>query len=200
MNIILDMDETLICSQINDYFHLPEPIPRPYLKNFFEYVFDKFINVSIWTHGTKEWYDIVYNKIFKFIIPKGKSFHFVRTRDDKYDYKDFIDPNIENKFLFSNIKPLQLIYNNYPNEYNENNTYILDDNPTTYIINSKNAIKIKPFYSIFTKNDIELLIIMNFIEYKFKYQNLQFDNFIKRIDTKINTNENISENISENRK
>jgi len=199
MNIILDMDETLITAKIIKNNRFFSPTPRPHLKNFFDYIFNKFERVSIWTHGTKEWYDIVYNRIFKYIIPQGKQFHFVRTREDKYDYKDYIDPKIENKFFFSNIKPLKLIYDNFPNEYNEYNTYILDDNPTTYLINYKNAIQIKPFCNENVKNDIELLIIMNFIEYKFKQKKLQFDNFNKLLDTKMKTssNEIINETSSE---
>jgi hypothetical protein len=171
MNIILDMDETLICSRFSENNYFAQPIPRPYLTNFFHFVFNKFERVSIWTHGTKEWYEIVYNKIFKYIIPPGKKFHFVRTRDDVYNYKDFIEPNIINTFVFRYIKPLQLIYKTYPDDYNEKNTYILDDNPMTYIMNQKNAIAIKS-YNKYTNGDIELIIIMNLIDYKMKYSKL----------------------------
>jgi len=188
MNIILDMDETLITTLLVKNSFFGQPIARPFLKQFFEFIFEKFERVSIWTHANKEWYDIVYNKILKHVIPNGKSFHFVRTRDDIYHYNDFIPPNIINKFLFSNIKPLQLIYNCYPNEYNEYNTYILDDNPSTYLMNKKNAIPIKPFNKLFISNDIELIIIMNFIEYKLKFKDIEYNKFnkISKTSTSIN--------------
>jgi len=66
---------------------------------------------------------------------------------------------------------LQLIYKTYPDDYNEKNTYILDDNPMTYIMNQKNAIAIKS-YNTYTKGDIELIVIMNLIDYKMKYSKL----------------------------
>jgi TFIIF-interacting CTD phosphatase-like protein len=170
MNIILDMDQTLIHSNLNSYSIYANPIPRPHLKEFLEFVFENCKNVSIWTHGLKEWYDVVYEKVFKHLIPEGKSFHFVRTRQTPIgDYNDFIQINKKLNDINSNIpsisylKPLLVIYKIYPDEYNENNTFIIDDNPITYSINKKNAIEIIPYNGI-DNSDTELLRIMKLIK------------------------------------
>lgn len=130
MNLILDMDGTLIdnyyCAKTKNTII----VPRPYLKEFFDFVFENFIYVSIWTHGVREWYDEVYEKVFKYYIPAGKSFHFVRSR--------------KNYYYTTLLKPLSKIYKKYP-EYNCFNTLILDDNPGTYANNIENAVPINSF-------------------------------------------------------
>jgi len=170
MNIILDMDQTLIHGNLNSYSIYADPIPRPHLKEFLEFLFENCKNVSIWTHGLKQWYDVVYQKVFKNLIPEGKTFHFVRTRETPIgDYDDIIQINKKLHDIKSNIssisflKPLLVIYKKYPDEYNENNTFIIDDNPITYSINKENAIEIKPYNGI-DNSDTELLRIMKLIK------------------------------------
>ena len=90
MNVILDMDETLITHKINPYSIFADPIPRPHLKEFLLFLFSNCKNVSIWTHGIKPWYNIVYNKILKNFIPEGKSFGFITD--------SFIHPNLVSKY------------------------------------------------------------------------------------------------------
>lgn len=169
MNVILDMDETLIAHKFNPYDIFAHPIPRPHLKEFFEFLFTNCKNISIWTHGTKEWYNIVYNKILKDFIPEGKSFDFVITRDTSIcNYNDIIELNKKIREIkidipsISLLKPLFMIYKKYPEKYNENNTYIIDDNPLTYSLNKKNAIAIKS-YNCVNNSDTELVRIMNLI-------------------------------------
>ena len=170
MNLILDMDETLIHSVYKKKSIYDEPIPRPHLKEFLEFVFLNCKNVSIWTHGLKKWYDIVYEKVLKDLIPKDKKFHFVRTRETPLgDYNDLIQINkklLKINSIISSIsllKPLLVIYKKYPYEYNEKNTFIIDDNPGTYLLNKENAISIEPYVDI-NKPDTELLRIMWFMK------------------------------------
>jgi len=170
MNIILDMDETLIHRLFVKNRIYAEPIARPHLKEFLEFIFANSKNVSIWTHGLKEWYDFVYKKVLKDLIPEGKTFHFVRTRETSIgDYVDFIQINKKLRDINSGIpsisflKPLLVLYKKYPGEYNQNNTFIIDDNPTTYLINKENAIAIKPYNGI-DNSDTELLRIMKLIK------------------------------------
>jgi TFIIF-interacting CTD phosphatase-like protein len=182
MNIILDMDETLITHKFNPHGIFSEPVPRPHLKEFFEFIFTNCKNVSIWTHGLKEWYDIVYEKILKDCIPEGKSFHFVRTREAPIieSYNDIIEINQKLHNLKVDIpsilflKPLLLIYKKYPNEYNENNTFIIDDKEITYCLNEENAIEIQPYNIDNIDNidnsdnsDTELLRIIDLIKEKY---------------------------------
>jgi hypothetical protein len=109
-----------------------KPIARPHLDIFMKYVFNNFERISIWTAASKIWYNNCYENVLKHYIPEGKSFHFVKTKDD-YDSSKFI-------------KPLSLIYAQYPDVYNPSNTLIVDDNRITYVENIANAIPIKSFY------------------------------------------------------
>lgn len=174
MNIILDMDETLLSSQccyesalfsgafaLNDdnkiilqtnYIH-----ERPFLDTFFQYIFHKFERVSIWTHGTTDWYNTCYNHILWKFIPPGKSFYKVITRDNG------ILP-----FEADCSKPLHKFYK-LCHYHNEKNTFILDDKPHTYKFNVANSIPIKPYYlsSMWGEknlNDSELLRIIHYLE------------------------------------
>lgn len=173
MNVILDMDETLITHKFNPYSIFADPIPRPHLKEFFKFLFANCKNVSIWTHGTKEWYNIVYNKILKDFIPEGKSFDFVITRDTFLaNYNNIIELNKKIREIkidihsISLLKPLFIIYKKYSEQYNKNNTFIIDDNPITYLLNQENAIAIKP-YNFVNNSDTELVRIMNLIKKKY---------------------------------
>jgi hypothetical protein len=80
----------------------------------------------------KEWYNTCYNILRKY-IPTGKSFDFVITYDDNLVIDRMTSP-----------KRLSKIYEMYP-EYNELNTFILDDSPHTYRLNSVNAIPITTY-------------------------------------------------------
>ena len=59
-----------------------------------------------------------------------------------------------------------MIYKKYPEQYNKNNTFIIDDNPITYLLNQENAIAIKSYNNI-DNSDTELLRIMNLIKKKY---------------------------------
>jgi len=141
-NIILDMDGTLLDNTVNYGLFDSQvkcetrPIARPYLKTFMEYVFEKFERVSIWTHGTKDWYDLCFEKVLQYVIPRGEQFHFVITRNDEPEYVQ--------TYNMPRAKPLTEIYAKYP-EYNEFNTIVIDDMPYTYVLNIDNAIPIKSF-------------------------------------------------------
>jgi hypothetical protein len=135
-NIILDMDGTLL-DHVLLYFddidsHEIIPIARPYLNLFMKYVFNNFERVSIWTAGTKEWFDKCYEKILKPSIPEGRNFHFIKTRSE-YNYQAIV-------------KPLEMIYHEYHDLYNFSNTLIIDDNPYTFVDNPEQALHIKPFF------------------------------------------------------
>lgn len=134
--IILDIDGTLIDGDEKGIY------PRPFLKDFFHYVFSNFEKVCIWTAATKEWFDLVNRNYFSKLMPPNTQFYFVWTREKCSIYK--------NKFLHSAfshpvlIKELQKVWQTYP-EMNASNTLILDDTESTYIKNYYNAIPITRF-------------------------------------------------------
>jgi phosphoglycolate phosphatase-like HAD superfamily hydrolase len=124
-NIILDMDGTLL-----DHDFTFTPIPRAYLAEFLTFVFAHFERVSIWTAAGITWYERCYHHVLKQHVPEGKSFHFVKTRED-FDSEKVV-------------KPLTMIYAQYP-EYNPENTLIVDDNYKTFSENLDNAIPVLSF-------------------------------------------------------
>ena len=149
MNIILDLDGTLIDSSQGK-----EPIiyPRPFLKEFLYYVFDKFDNVCIWTHSCQLWYDYVFRVVLSKCIPFGKKFSFVFVREENY------------KMFVPMPKPLQYVYELYPDTYNNLNTFIIDDMPATYMYNEQNAIPITTYYKENFLTDNALKHIMDYFE------------------------------------
>lgn len=168
MNLILDLDDTLVSScyyNSEEYYntqitlknkgldiehienklfiHNPEYfiIERPYLQQFFDYIFQHFDTVSIWTAAKPSHFNYVYNQIIKDYLPLNKSFHFVWTR------KHCILAN----GCYSFIKPLSKVYKHFPS-FTKDNTYIVDDNLDTYRLNINNSIQICVYYP--TKYDI----------------------------------------------
>jgi hypothetical protein len=150
MNIVLDMDGTLI----NEHME-----PRPYLKMFFEFVFEKFQHVSIWTYASTEWFEMVFHKVFKPILPEGKTFHFVWCRVHckvSTRYNPFT--HLSSLYI---IKPLTEVYRRFPHIYHTYNTFFIDDTPSTYDENRQNAIQITTFRENLLDNEL-LKIIRGF--------------------------------------
>lgn len=145
-NIILDMDGTILdyvpagMDHNRSFFQIP--IARSYLRLFMKYLFENFERVSIWTAASKVWYDQCYENVLKPALPEGKEFHFVKTRAD-YDWE-------------KNVKPLRMVYEQFPDLYNEYNTIIIDDNAYTFAENFDQAIQIKSFYYDRLKKEVRL--------------------------------------------
>lgn len=149
MNIILDMDHTLL-DGMNITTTLFYGKPRPYLGFFLRYVFSKFKKVSIWTHATSEWFLQCYEKIISHHMPPDKNFFTIITRDNNIiEFRD------------DHIKELNSFYKIYPC-HNSTNTIIIDDIPHTYSLNINNALPISPY--IINISDNELLKIINYLD------------------------------------
>ena len=71
------------------------------------------------------------------MIPSGYQFDFVKTRADCV-VKRVGCYQAEREV----IKPLRAIYNH---QYKKTNTFIVDDNPSTFSENTENGILIRPF-------------------------------------------------------
>ena len=154
-NIILDMDKTLIEGYFSIKYDKMIIEERPYLAQFFKFVFNHFEHVSIWTNGNKTWFDFVYETVLYKYIPKNKHFDFVITFDDGYVGNDN-----------NGAKDLNVIFNIFEeDDYNKYNTFLVDDSETHFDKNPKNCYLIKPFEVNVDdhshKYDIELLKIIN---------------------------------------
>lgn len=152
-HIILDIDGTLIDS---DDYHI---YPRPYLHEFFEFIFDKFETVSIWTASSQYWYNKVYETVFKKLIPHGKSFFFTWF-GNRCNYK-IINPQ-DCYGLPIKIKKIKKVTKKYK-FIKKKDLLIIDDAPETYSCNYGNAIPILS-YNKSNENDDKLKRVINLLQ------------------------------------
>lgn len=166
MNIVLDMDNTLIegCPYTYDI------IPRPNLEIFLVWCFQNFKNVSIWTAANRLWFNRVNELVFKDILLKiNKSFDFVFTSDKCTTIYEFSEWH--GQCFPKTIKKLRKLHK-YRSEkfkdYDIENTIIVDDKSKTFSQNYGNGICVEPFEPFTTKkevwsNDVELLRLCIFL-------------------------------------
>jgi TFIIF-interacting CTD phosphatase-like protein len=154
MNVILDLDSTLINSVEAKNLNLIDPIlytklkyfdfkyngtiqyrifARPHLDQFLDYLFKNF-NVAVFTAADKEYaYAIIKN--FILTNPKRK-LDFIFTR---YHFE-------QGALMFQKAKPLDMIFNVYKHQgYSRDNTYIIDDLPDVWEANPKNTVHAPAF-------------------------------------------------------
>jgi len=184
-NVIFDLDNTLLCSvQFNQLHLIPNNINlqykdyifdttnlginyriflRPYLTSVLKEI-SKIANISVWTAAQESYADFIVNNIF----PKDIKPEFVFTsKETEYGLRQY--------FRF---KPLELVYETFPNEYNSSNTIIIDDLSDVFSSNPKNCIPIHPFkmltdrLNVFNNTvttDRSLPELISLIKDKFKY-------------------------------
>ncbi len=180
MNIILDMDGTLID---NIGF---TPYARPHLKNFLNFCFHNFQHVSIWTAASPEWFQVVNQHIFQHLL-EGRTFHFVWTRDrctittaSYLDYDELDGRNNEFVLCYPGRieKRLTKVYKAFKKQYNRHNTLIVDDLPETYSKNYGNAIPIHKYE--YNNPDKSLIYLMKNLT---MYKNMDIRSTDKRLFT-----------------
>jgi len=151
-NIVLDLDQTLISSEIIKEFDFTQNkekskkfnfhnmdeyylvFERPGLQSFLDNLFENF-NVSIWTAASKDYALFIIEKIILKNNPKRKLDWVF------FSYHCRISKNKSNKS-----KDLSLLWDIYKIDgFNKNNTIIIDDYDEVYNSQPKNCIKIEPF-------------------------------------------------------
>ena len=170
--IILDLDNTLICSEeIDDKkfltkyeskfdkfksskFEEYKIFHRPHLQEFLDYIF-KHYNVSIWTAASKDYALFIINKILLQNKPERNI--------DVILFRYHCELSEEHK---GTSKKLQMLWNQFKfKDYNRNNTVILDDLDEVYECQTKNCIPAKAF--------------------EFKKKNSENDVFLKNLIPKL---------------
>jgi carboxy-terminal domain RNA polymerase II polypeptide A small phosphatase len=159
--LILDVDETLIHTELNEYDcdftmkfddgdeYTYSTIKRPYLDQFLKYAFDNF-QVGIFTTAK-----FVYvEKIMQNLGVDMSSFKFIFDRE--YCNTKFNNQTRE-RYLIKSLDRVRRTID-FPLE----KMLIVDDKPETASENYGNLIQIKPFF--YDKNDTELLKLMSYLE------------------------------------
>ena len=150
LNIILDLDETLINSQayedltssekkkfmrrfknhnMDGYYLVCE---RPHVQDFLDYVFKHF-NVSVWTAASESYAKFIINNVI-LVKPNRKLEYFFWDKHCKMSRKKF------NK----QPKNLNLLINKLP-YFHSDNTFIVDDLADVWKPQKCNSIPAKPF-------------------------------------------------------
>ena len=166
INIVLDLDQTLISSEelkgfVQDQKKLNKfryekmdttyiTFERPHLQEFLDFLFKNY-NVSIWTAASKNYALFIINK-------------FIRKRGRKIDFIFFSYHCDLSTSEGRGLKGLDMLWDTFKlTGYNQNNTIIIDDNNDVKKIQACNCYHIKPFYykRKGSENDTSLLELMN---------------------------------------
>lgn len=159
-NIFLDLDQTIICSEeyspeimskiygVYDYDFIDKfvTVSRPHLEVFLHFLFKHF-NVCIWTAGSKIYASFIYDR-------------FIKRYDPKRELKLLLFNNhCDYSFLKTgHTKDLSMLWNVWKLEdFNKENTFIIDDLKEVFTTQPENCFRIKEFYLKNGQNDTELL-------------------------------------------
>lgn len=162
-NVILDLDNTIICAVEMDYYNSNKNkmnlldsnlkyadfenayriYQRPNLEEFLTFIFRNF-NVAIFTAASKDYGLFILDNIIRTIIPDQElSFFF-------YDYHT----DLSRKY-YNSPKDLRLLWNKFPTTFQQHNTIIIDDLKDVKVANGFNCINIKEFEVIDENYDNE---------------------------------------------
>ena len=159
MNIVLDLDETLVSVTLTPVKHYDFRFSlqnqayyvrkRPYLDLFLKYIFKKFQSVSVWTAATKPYAIQVINGCFT--QQQRNALAFLRTRDDL---------NVAENGNYT--KPLQRIFKSH-STIKAHNTIMIDDRRTAMSENLGNAIIVPAWKGSDDKDKslAQLIIVLN---------------------------------------
>ncbi len=163
-NIFLDLDNTLICAEpfeditdlgrfkerashfdfknMEDYYLI---CGRPYLQPFLDYLFKNF-NVHIWTAASKGYASFI---IEEFILKKDPS---RKINLVLFDHHCRVSKRVYKKEKAS--KKLEMLWTIWKlQEFDKENTFIIDDLEEVKESQVKNCFSVKPFF--FMENDSE---------------------------------------------
>ena len=147
-NIVLDLDNTLLCTILRTQISKEERIPlnfityhdnddmiiypRPHLQEFLDFLFENY-NVSIFTAAESNYAYYVINNLILADKPNRK-LDFIMTFPH---YQNCLDLYMKHKYI-------GYITSKYPS-YTEETTRIIDDNPVVWYSNPNNTIRAESF-------------------------------------------------------
>ena len=154
MNLILDIDNTLLSAEATDDFDFGQEkqkaskfkfhdmdgyyivFERPHVQDFLDYAFKNF-NVSIWTAASKDYAVYIINKV----ILEGHP-----ERKDNIDYVFYCYHCDLSSSEMNGTKDLNMLWDSYNLEgYTNENTFIMDDYDEVKHTNTDNNIYVEPF-------------------------------------------------------
>lgn len=154
MNLILDLDNTLVCAESTSDIDMKKEkeksskfvfhdmdgyyivFERPNLQEFLDFAFENF-NVSVWTAASKDYAIFIIDNI---LVGNRKERKY---KLDYIFYSYHCDVSLDQA---KGTKDLSMLWDKYklPN-YNKNNTFIMDDYDEVLNTNKNNCILVEPF-------------------------------------------------------
>ena len=161
MNVVLDIDETLIYSSPhrlskkpdfeikieNEYYYVYK---RPHLDKFLDLLFKHAKTVSLWTAAARPYCNQIIRNIFSPLLMKKIKFIWTRNR------------TITKNNLFY-LKDMSKVFKNFKG-LTKHNTFLIDDNTNHSIISPDNVKHIKPWNKPNNTKDTELRKIIQFVK------------------------------------
>jgi TFIIF-interacting CTD phosphatase-like protein len=155
-NVILDLDNTILCSEVQSDFPFDDPaiedkavkfdfhdldgyyivFERPHVQDFLDHLFANY-NVSVWTAATKDYALFIIDRI----LLRGRGSEERRLDQVLFSYHCDISRKI-----YDSPKQLQLIFDLFEiPDYTEDNTVIIDDLDLVYNAQPELVIPVIPF-------------------------------------------------------
>lgn len=184
MNIILDLDGTLIdaqypagakaavaagvaaprhvCGKRLANLHIYK---RPGLDDFLEFCFDNFANVGLWTHSGKEWVDEVLTNVIETTSRYNWSFIFTGERATRVACEQGA-AQLSAEMTYP--KDLKKVYRRKDLRamgFERYNTIIVEDTPGNCWRNYGNAIYVSSYDVVRKFNDRELPLLQKYLEH-----------------------------------
>lgn len=152
LRLILDVDGTLIslCNPTMDLRNASVYL-RPGVEELFHWAYANGVRVSIFTAASPGWFCFIQSKLLSRAMPLGFHFEFVYT--DKHCHYDPI--------ACANVKRLERVWNEHT-DWNETNTLIVDDTPSTFTQNLRNALLVNGFRG--DDNDVTLFRLIDLLD------------------------------------
>lgn len=174
MNIILDLDNTLICAVEMYYYELHKEemkflddnlefvdmdtsyriYSRPHLAEFIRFLARHF-NVSVFTAASKDYALFIIDNIIKKAAPDLSIDFIFHSYHTELSYKYYDSP-----------KDLRLLWDKFPTSFTPENTFIVDDLCDVKNANGFNCINIKAFEVVSEEDEDESkqIVFKNSIE------------------------------------
>lgn len=159
LHLILDLDGTLISEPLHS---TTAPVARPGLSAFFQWVFQNFATVSIWTAASNQWFQWANRNILLPHMPPTAQFFRVWTQDRCTWILDF-DPDSDRP-VSQPLKKLSKFCKKHHHGITRHNTVILEDTPSNCMKNHGNMILIKTLTEQEPDLDSELIKMKHWMQ------------------------------------
>ena len=147
---VFDIDYTIFA--LDSKSENPMDLARPYLHEFFTAIYPYF-DIIIWSATSMKWIEM---KLKELNVSTHPDFKITMCMD--YTAMLTVAAPGHGRGVFD-CKPLQVLWERFPDFYNPTNTIMFDDLRRNYVLNKQNGLVIKPFKRALTsgKEDRELL-------------------------------------------